>query len=223
MNKPYLICHMMTSMDGRIDCPMTEQLPGVEHYYETLDELDAPTRISGRYTAELEMASGIFTSNTHTPYGKEGFSQAVKAEGYDIVIDTKGTLLWGDDSSAEKPHLIITSEEVSQEYLHYLDSCHISWIACGKGHEGLTRSMEILHDAFGIQRAAVVGGPIINTAFLTAGLLDEISLLIGSGIDGRGGMQAVFDGREKEEKVIPMHLASVTQRGEALWVRYHKK
>ena len=65
--------------------------------------------------------------------------------------------------------------------------------------------------------------PIINTAFLTAGLLDEISLLIGSGIDGRGGMQAVFDGREKEERVIPMHLASVTQRGEAVWVRYYKK
>ena len=223
MNKPYLICHMMTSMDGRIDCPMTEQLPGVEHYYETLDELEAPTHISGRYTAELEMASGIFKAETHTPYGKEGFFQAVKADGYDIVIDTKGTLLWGDDKGAEKPHLIITSEDVSQEYLHYLDSCHISWIACGKGHEGLARSMEILHDAFGVTRAAVVGGPIINTAFLTAGLLDEISLLIGSGIDGRGGMQAVFDGREKEERVISMHLASVTQRGEAVWIRYHKK
>ncbi len=29
MNKPYIICHMMTSVDGRIDCAMTEQLPGV--------------------------------------------------------------------------------------------------------------------------------------------------------------------------------------------------
>ena len=48
MNKPYIICHMMTSVDGRIDCAMTEQLPGVEEYYATLDELDVPTRISGR-------------------------------------------------------------------------------------------------------------------------------------------------------------------------------
>ena len=29
MKKPYIVCHMMTSLDGRIDCAMTEQLPGV--------------------------------------------------------------------------------------------------------------------------------------------------------------------------------------------------
>lgn len=56
MNKPYIVCHMMTSVDGRIDCAMTEHLPGVQEYYNTLDALDAPTRISGRVTAELEMA-----------------------------------------------------------------------------------------------------------------------------------------------------------------------
>lgn len=47
MNRPYLICHMMTSVDGRIDCAMTEHLPGVQEYYDTLDALNAPTRISG--------------------------------------------------------------------------------------------------------------------------------------------------------------------------------
>ena len=36
MNKPYIICYMMSSVDGRIDCAMTEQLKGVEDYYETL-------------------------------------------------------------------------------------------------------------------------------------------------------------------------------------------
>ena len=31
MNKPYIVCHMMTSVDGRIDCAMTEHLPGVQN------------------------------------------------------------------------------------------------------------------------------------------------------------------------------------------------
>ena len=56
---------MMTSVDGRIDCAMTEQLPGVEEYYETLEALEAPTRVSGRVTAQLEMAlPGVFESKS---------------------------------------------------------------------------------------------------------------------------------------------------------------
>ena len=39
MKKPYIVCHMMTSLDGRIDCAMTEQLPGVDDYYQTLEAL----------------------------------------------------------------------------------------------------------------------------------------------------------------------------------------
>ena len=56
MNKPYIVCHMMTSVDGRIDCAMTEHLPGVQEYYDTLDALDAPTRISGRVTADTTIS-----------------------------------------------------------------------------------------------------------------------------------------------------------------------
>ena len=35
---------------------MTEQLPGVQEYYDTLKKLHAPSRVSGRVTAQLEMA-----------------------------------------------------------------------------------------------------------------------------------------------------------------------
>lgn len=31
MKKPYIICHMMTSTDGRIDCAMTSKIPGVNN------------------------------------------------------------------------------------------------------------------------------------------------------------------------------------------------
>lgn len=80
MIKPYIVCHMMTSVDGRIDCAMTEHLPGVQEYYDTLDALDAPTRISGRVTAELEMAlPGKFKAKTAEALGKEAFSKAAEA------------------------------------------------------------------------------------------------------------------------------------------------
>ena len=66
MNRPYIVCHMMASVDGRIDCAMTEHLPGVQEYYDTLDSLNAPTRVSGRVTAELELAGPGVTPLTLT-------------------------------------------------------------------------------------------------------------------------------------------------------------
>ena len=39
MKKPYIICHMMTSVDGRIDCAMTSKLSGVSDYYTTLAQI----------------------------------------------------------------------------------------------------------------------------------------------------------------------------------------
>ena len=127
--------------------------------------------------------------------------------------------MW-DHRAGDNSLLIITSEDASQEYLDYLTANHISWIATGKGHEGLARAMEILAEEFGVKRALALGGPILNTAFLDAGLLDEVDLLIGSGIDGRGGMQAVFDGRSEASPVQQLTLTHVSQEGNAIWVRY---
>lgn len=133
MKKPYIVCHMMTSLDGRIDCAMTEQLPGVQEYYQILEALQAPTTVSGRVTAQLEMAlPGDFQAKDSTPVGKEAFSRKTDAPGYEVVADTHGKLLWPDAGQEEKPLLILTSEQVPQEYLTYLDGRNISWLATGK-------------------------------------------------------------------------------------------
>lgn len=213
---------MMTSVDGRIDCAMTEHLPGVQEYYETLDELDAPSRVSGRVTAQLEMSlPGEFKATNAELIGKEAFSKSANAEGYEIVMDTKGTLLWEDDADSNRPLLIITSEAVSREYLNYLDGNHISWIACGKERIDLKRACEILAEQFGVERMAVVGGGHINAGFLEADLLDEVSILIGAGIDGRGGMAAVFDGLDMDRDVTPLKLTDVKRfDSDAVWLRY---
>lgn len=222
MKKPYIVCHMMTSVDGRIDCAMTAQLDGVDEYYKTLGELNVPTTVSGRVTAELEMAEpGVFQPKDSAPYGKQGFSKQADAAGYEIVADTHGKLLWPDTAKMSKPYLILTSERVPAEYLAYLESRHISWIACGKDRIDLPRACEILAEAFGVKRMGIVGGPAINTAFLTSGLLDEVSLLIGPGIDGRAEMPSVFDGLAMTQPLTHLRLSGVQQYASgAVWLRY---
>lgn len=222
MKKPTIVCHMMTSIDGRIDCAMVGQLAGVEEYYATLEELNLPSTLSGRVTAQLEMAlPGTFQAKRNEPFGKEGFSKKASANGYEIIVDTKGTLLWDDEADAVKPHLIITSEQVPKEYLDYLDEKRISWIACGKEKIDLKRAVEILAEEFNVERMGIVGGPAINSAFLEAGLLDEISILIGLGIDGRKGMPGVFDGFPMEKAPTPLKLKEAkTYENGAVWLRY---
>ena len=222
MKKPYTICHMMISVDGRIDCAMTSKLRGVEDYYTTPEEINVPTTVSGRVTAELEMAEpGTFVPESKESYGQEGFSKQADAEGYEVIVDTNGKLLWPDASGMSKPYLILTSKKVTKEYLHYLDGQHISWIACGDESVDLVRASEILFEQFHVERMGIVGGSNINTAFLEAGLLDEISLLIGAGIDGRGGMPAVFDGLPMNHDVTALKLTDVQKFDSgAVWIRY---
>lgn len=82
----------------------------------------------------------------------------------------------------------------------------------------------MLAEDFGVGRMAVVGGGHINAAFLEAGLLDEVSILIGAGIDGRGGMSAVFDGLADTPArgVFKLKLNDVKSYDSgAVWIRYN--
>lgn len=221
MTKPYIIVHMMTSIDGRIDCNMTAQMRGNDEYYNTLDAINCPTRMSGRVTAETELGGGKFHAKDKTPYGKEGFGKNTTGSSYNVIVDTKGKLKWGDDASSSWPHLIITSESSPKEYINYLNSHHVSWIAAGKDQIDLKRAMEIAGEQFGIKRLAVVGGGHINAGMLAAGVVDEISLVIGPGIDGRAGATAVFDGLHKSAKPIALKLKAVKSYSDgAVWLRY---
>ena len=56
---------------------------------------------------------GKFISKNNESYGKEGSCKKLDAKGYEVVVDTKGTLLWGDNDEG-KPYLIITSEQVTK-------------------------------------------------------------------------------------------------------------
>lgn len=51
--------------------------------------------------------------------------------------------------------------------------------------------------------------------------MDEVSILIGAGIDGRKGMPGVFDGFDIDQPVISLSLKDVeTFKSGAVWIRY---
>jgi len=221
--RPYIICHMMASLDGRIDCDMTEQIDDTNHYYEALEQLECPSVMEGKITLVKHSALPGFFQGTQ-PYKDAGRQvyKAVEAEGYAIGVDTSGTLLWGDDTTEHfgKPLLMILSEKASEEYLAYLKSKQISYLTIGQDAIDLKAAMEILRSEFGVEQLAVVGGGHINGSMLDLGLIDEVSMMYGYGIDGREGMAAAFDGRPKSRGPVRLTFKSVTEQDGIVWMRY---
>jgi len=220
--RPYIICHMMASLDGRIDCDMTEKLEGSDEYYEALGELELDAHLSGRVTAAMHYAKAEpYKAKDTSPAGKTSFYQAQKAGEYSVVADTMGSLAW-EKNAVEGRHLVvILSERAPEEYLDYLKGLGISYIAAGKEGIDLKKAAEILAEEFGVKRLGIVGGGHINGAFLAAGLLDEVSMMYAPGIDGREGMAAVFDGLPMDAEPVRLRLRDVkTYACGTVWMRY---
>lgn len=198
--KPYIITHMMMSVDGRIDCPMVGQLSTYE-YYIALDRLGKCSKLSGRVTTVLEcpaVKEETAAGTTSMPVGHEAFSVCRKADEYTITVDMHGKIRWKSNEADGHPLISIVTENVSKEYLDSLTAQGISWIASGKGRIDLRRAVEILNEEFDVERLAIVGGGHICGGFAETGLVDEVSVMVTPGIDGRDGQTAMFDGIKKE-------------------------
>lgn len=225
--KPYIICHMMASVDGRIDCAMTEKIEGGDAYYEALDELNVPTTVIGRVTAAMHYAQdGLFKAEKLTPINKKAIYNAIERldlENVDfmIVFDSRGTLLWDSNIVNNHPLICVVSEDVSEDYLQYLRQKDISYIATGKSCIDLSSAVRMLAEYFKIERMGLVGGGKLNGSFLKAGLIDEMSLMIGPGIDGRTGQPSVFDGIDNDAEPVKLTMNSVkTFDCGTVWIRY---
>ncbi len=222
MNHPYIVCHMIESLDGRIDCGMTEKIEGGDEYYVTLDKLECDSLLSGKITSALHYASGEFHPQGSS-VGTTVWHKAMDGIGFDIVADTHGTLLYDDNINEHRNMLILTSERVTTDYLDYLKAKGISYLAVGKDSIDLYHAVELLATHFDVKRLAVCGGGNINGTFLRAGLMDEISMLVAPGIDGRKAMTASFDGADESAEPILLSLNSLERMGDTLWLRYTVK
>ena len=165
---------------------------------------------------------------------------AEESDAYMVSVDTLGHLQWNSNRIDDVPLVCIVSERASRKYLEMLRKQEISWIAVGKenidlnaamtilyeqlGKENidLNAAMTILYEQFHVKRLALLGGGHINGGFLQAGLIDEVSLLVAPGIDGRKNGTSVFDGIvEMENLPKHLHLTGLERLGnDVIWLRY---
>lgn len=226
--KPYVICHMMPSVDGRLRTDRWEIPPaGYKEYERTADTYHADAWICGRKTME-EFAKGRRRPK-RARTGKIPRTDYVipreKGKSYAIAIDTHGSLTWSDNEIEGDPLIEVLTEDVPDSYLAFLRERGISYLFAGKTAKtiDLAIALEKLRTKFGVKKLMLEGGGETNGSFLRAGLVDELSLLLTPVADGQPGEPALFDveGMHSRKAVAKLRLKSVRRAAaDMLWIRY---
>jgi riboflavin biosynthesis pyrimidine reductase len=230
--RPKIICHMVSSIDGRLlvdrwTSPAVGIDPGAlrRHYDGVAGRFDADGWIVGRKTMEdfakgsarMVDIAGRDLRDTHVA-DRRGRNLAV-------AIDPHGKLHYGQDNAGGDHIVAVLGEQVPDSYLAELRQDGVSYLFAGPDGRNLHRAMDTLGAAFGVKTLLLEGGGRINGAFLKARLIDEISLLVYPGIDGLAGMPSIFefvggpDQRPASGQSLRL-IGTETLDGGMVWLRY---
>ena len=232
MNRPYIICHMTTSIDGKVTgefLSLPESEAAVEAYYEINRKYKADAYACGRVTMEGSFTGGFqpdLTPFLDAKVERTDYIADTEANFFAVAFDRKGRLGWTDsrihdeDPGYDDAHIInvMCEELVSDAYLAYLKRIGVSYLFAGKTELNLLLAAEKLKALFGIETLLLEGGSVINGAFQREGLVDELSLVV-SPVVARKEDKILFDG----SRIEGYHLQEVKQmEKDVIWLNYKK-
>lgn len=225
MKKPFVICHMVCSVDGRTQgahWPRDKKDGNV--FEDTAATIDSQGWLVGRKTmSEFCSKKPRRKRKGRFAVPKTDYIAPHQQKTYAVGLDPSGRLHW-EQGHVDTEHVIaVLTERVSAEYLDHLRRAGVSYIFGGKTALDLRRVLEKLHALFGIRRITLQGGGLNNGSFLNAGLVDELSLIVMPYADGGIGTQSVFDIAPRDKKK-PAHrlqlLAHRIYKSKYVWLRY---
>jgi riboflavin biosynthesis pyrimidine reductase len=222
--KPHVICLMGSSVDGRT-LPSRWRPKVASHFERVHDELAGDAWLVGRVTGQ-EFAKGKpYAASTSETFPREPWFARRNAKAYGVVIDAHGKIGWGRADIGGDPIVVVLAEAVPDAHLAGLRAEGVSYIFAGKSQVDLGLTLDILNRELGVKRLLVEGGGGINGAFLRAGLIDELYLLLCPTVDGAKGAPCVFDSTEAEaDQRAPLAAmtleSSEVQEGGVVLLRY---
>lgn len=224
--RPRVICHMMTSLDGRI---VTDGWPlsaeGRRQYEQVHEHYEADGWLCGRVTMEQHFAQGTRSdtdvAREHRGKPREDYIAPGDHDSFAFALDSHGKLAWSKNDIDGDHVVAILSERVSDEYLAFLRDRGVSYLLAGSHDVDLRDALEKIAERFGVRTLMLEGGGKINGSFLRAGLIDEVSVLVAPVADGRIGTPALFDVEGSGVAPRRLTLEGVEQRADGVvWLRY---
>jgi 5-amino-6-(5-phosphoribosylamino)uracil reductase len=233
--RPKIICHMVSSIDGRLLVDRySKPAQGIDEsllrqHYDSISERFEPDGwMVGRQTMDEVIEDFPKRERAAKPTGEDMRDTYVadrKGRNIAVCIDPKGRCHYGQDNAYGDHIVAVVGEQVSDDYLAELREDGVSYLFAGPDGHNLHRALETLGEIFGAKTLVLQGGGVINGAFLKAGLIDEISVLVYPAIDGLAGVPSIFEyvGRPDEQPAEGQslrHLGTETLEGGAVWLHY---
>jgi riboflavin biosynthesis pyrimidine reductase len=144
-----------------------------------------------------------------------------KSKSFGITLDPSGKLFFRKADIDGEHVITVLTGRASEDYKAYLRSIGVSYLISGRESVDLRAVLRRLRSKFGIKKLLLEGGGRINGAFLKAGLIDELSLLLAPVADGTNGAATLFDAGEERRPAAGLKLLSnETLAGGVVWLRY---
>lgn len=200
-DRPYVICHVFAGLNGRIDgaymFDRAASVPRAE-YARLRGELGADAIAYGAVTTRGFVGVRPLALDAYASAPEGDFLAPHKERDFYVSIDPMGEIVWESSTyrrtGRADAHVVeVLTEEASPAYRGYLRNLGVSYVVAGARELDLPFALRKLRALFGIQRLLVCGGGKTDMGFLSAGVLDELSLVLSPTVSGEPGAASVFD------------------------------
>ena len=237
MEKPFIFCHMETSLDGKIMgkflwIPETNTEedsffaaafgPDAKYHFEGL--------VHGRTTIEdnetFYETPDVDENAPAVPAG-DYLAPGASLGKYFFAVDGHGRIAWKTNTKKEGPweaHVVeVLTEAASNGYKDFLRRQGISYVICGKDQVDLPLFCEKAKALFHVKTMMLGGGAVLNWSFIQAGLVDEVSQVIAPAADGSTETQTLFmakPGISKDQPVVFLPQEVKIMKDHCVWIRW---
>lgn len=203
--KPKVLVNVAMSADGKIALPdKTEvKISGEEDFkrvHELRDRVDA-----------ISVGIGTVLADDPKLTVKEKFVEDPDHP-LKVVLDSKGRTPEGAQLFDEGEWLIATTEDVGKE----------GWVRCGEGDRA---DLEVLMDKLaerGVEELLVEGGGEVISSFFEEGLVDEMTVFVGSKVIGGLEAPTPVDGEGADDVggLVDLELVGFERMDDGILLRY---
>lgn len=236
MDRPYVVCHMLASVDGKIDgdyMNIPECKDALKKYGDLREYYECQATLYGTVTMEGGYSDGLAPGKPEgaAHYPQEDYIADSDVKQFIVSLDPKGILGWKSNyiekKNRPKAHIIeVLTRQAPDWYLSYLRGFDISYVFAGDAEIDCPLLLSKLKNQFDIERLMIAGGGYTNWSFLQTGCVDELSLVIAPIADGNTDSVSIFEraGFLPVKAPVALFLKAVEQTEDgSVWLRYVKK